>query len=164
MTLKLVAMEIVTKFCGLYDVDVPFLSWVKFHGSTTNINGYIHNTMMVLPTYMKWPGQKAIKATNTLRTDRLITCLWMEKYSRKSIYQIFLETKNIAIIIWSRWPLGWWWSLQLLASILTESGIQPISRFLNLGFSYSGNCVRELSGPSFVLHSHSTQVWMGTQQ
>ncbi len=53
MTLTLVAIEIVAKFLVLSDTDVSVLSWTKFHGSMTNINGFIHNTMMVIPTYMK---------------------------------------------------------------------------------------------------------------
>ena len=53
MTLALVAMEIVTDFCVIYDAGVSFQSWAKFRGSMTNINGSIYNTIMVIPTYMK---------------------------------------------------------------------------------------------------------------
>ncbi len=58
MTMTLVAMGIVTIFCVLYESSVSFLSWATFHGSMTNRNGFIHNTIMIIPIYMKCPGKR----------------------------------------------------------------------------------------------------------
>ncbi len=60
MTLTMVAIKIVTQFCVLYDADLSFLSWAKFQGSTTIINGDIHNTMTVRPFSSEAPVSCAL--------------------------------------------------------------------------------------------------------
>ena len=57
MTLILVVIKIVIILC-IYHAGVSLLTWAKFHGPMTNINGFIHNAMMVIPTHMKWPRKR----------------------------------------------------------------------------------------------------------
>ena len=65
---------------------------------------------------------------------------------------------------WVQLGLGW------VASVLTKMCIQcwtaPICRSLNLAFSHVTRAIvwGKWVDPQYPYHSHSTQMWMGTQQ